>query len=115
MGTVFFVPSTIEPAFWLVIFLICAVIVAKRAPGRFFLHGLCISLVNSVWITAAHVLLFDRYIAGHTREAAMFANAPLPLRPMMLVMGPLFGLASGLVLGLFCFVASKILKRPQAA
>jgi uncharacterized membrane protein len=30
---------------------------------------------------------------------------------MMLVMGPVVGIVSGLVLGLFCFVAAKIVKK----
>ena len=59
IATVYVIPSSIEPIFWLIIFVICAVIIAKRRVGKPFLHGLLVSLVNSVWITAAHVLLFD--------------------------------------------------------
>ena len=70
IATVFFIPSNIEPVFWCIIFLICAWIIAKRARGHFFLHGLLVSIVNSVWIV------------------------------------------SGLVLGLFAWIASKIVRRP---
>jgi hypothetical protein len=59
LATVFVIPSNIEPLFWLLIFIVCAYAIAKRAPGRPFLHGLLVSLVNSVWISAAHVLLFQ--------------------------------------------------------
>ena len=59
IATVFVIPSKFEPAFWLVIFLICAYLIAKRGPAKFFLHGLPLGLANSVWITAVHVLLFD--------------------------------------------------------
>jgi hypothetical protein len=110
IATVFVIPSNIEPAFWVCIFLICAALIAKRAPGKYFLHGLSVSLVNSVWITAAHVLLFDSYVAHHAREAAMASKFPMPPRVAMLLTGPLIGLASGLVLGLFSFVASKLVK-----
>ena len=51
IATVFVIPSNIEPIFWLVIFGICAYIIATRCSGRYFLHGLFVSLVNSVWIT----------------------------------------------------------------
>jgi hypothetical protein len=115
VATVFVVPSNVEPIVWLAIFIACAVIIAKRAPGKFFLHGLCVSLVNSVWITAAHVLLFDSYIATHAREAEMTRSMPLAPRVMMILTGPVVGLVSGLVLGLFAFVAGKILRRPAAA
>ncbi len=109
LATVFFIPSQIEPIFWLAIFIICAVIIAKRQPRRPFLHGLLVSLVNSVWITAAHALLFDNYVASHAREAAMMQKAPLPPRVLMVLTGPLVGLVSGVVLGLFALAASRLI------
>jgi hypothetical protein len=110
-ATVFVIPSNIEPLFWLVIFLICAYVIARRAPGRYFLHGLMVSLVNSVWITGAHVLLFDQYIAHHAREAEMMTRMPLDPKVMMLVTGPVVGLVFGLVLGLFAVIARRIVAR----
>jgi hypothetical protein len=108
IATVYAIPSNIGPLFWLVIFLICAAIIAIRATGKYFLHGLMVSIVNSVWITAAHVLLFDRYIASHAKEAAMMTSIPAPPKLMMVVMGPIIGVVSGVVLGLFALVAHKL-------
>ncbi len=79
-------------------------------PSRFFLHGLFTSLVNSIWVTAAHIAFFTTYMANHPQEAEMSATMSSP-RLMMLATGPVVGLVSGLVLGLFCFVASKLVKR----
>jgi hypothetical protein len=110
IATVYVVPSNIEPFFWLAIFIICAYIIAKQAPGKYFLHGLMVSIVNSVWITAAHVLLFDSYIASHAKEAAMMGQMPLSARAMMAVTGPVVGVISGVVLGLFAFIASKLVR-----
>ena len=62
-ATVFVIPSAVEPLCWLVIFPFCAYLVARRASGSYFLHGLLVGVLNSVWITAAHLLLFDRYLA----------------------------------------------------
>ena len=69
------------------------------------------SVFNSIWITASHILLFDTYIANHPREAAMMASMLLPDSPrlMMAVTGPVIGVASGLVLGLFAVVASRLI------
>jgi hypothetical protein len=113
VATVFVIPSNIEPLFWLAIFVVSAYLIAKRAPGRPFLHGLCVSLVNSVWITAAHVLLFNSYISRHPQEAAMMSSMPMPDAPrlMMLMTGPVIGLLSGVVLGLFAWVATKLVRR----
>ena len=115
IATVFVVPSNIEPLFWLLIFSLCAYAIATRAPGKYFLHGLLVSIVNSVWITASHVLLFDRYIANHPAEAAMMTSMPLPDSPrlMMTLTGPVFGLVSGIVLGLFSAAAARLRRSPR--
>lgn len=110
-ATVFWIPTIIEPAFWLIIFFVCAYLIAKRSPGKLFLHGLLVSLVNCVWITTVHVLFYDAYMANHPEMATMNATMPDHPRLMMVLMGPVFGVLSGLVLGLFSFVAGKLLKR----
>ena len=118
IATVFAIPSNVEPAFWLAIFLICGFVIARGVPGRYFLHGLLVSLVNSVWMTGAHVLLFAQYIDRHPQEAAMMASMPLPTHPrlMMALTGPVIGVLSGVVLGLFAVVFAKILGgRPATA
>jgi len=110
VATVFVIPSNVEPLFWLVIFVICALVIARRAPGKFFLHGFLVSLLNGVWITAAHILLYRTYLANHPREAAMTAKMPFPDSPrlMMALTGPVIAAISGLVLGLFAFAAARI-------
>jgi hypothetical protein len=112
VATVFWIPSNMEPFFWLAIFGVCAYIIATHARGRYFLHGLLVSVVNSIWITATHVLFADRYLASHPQEARMMAGGSPRL--MMLVVGPLIGVVSGLVLGLFAVVARKLLSRGHA-
>jgi hypothetical protein len=117
IATVFVIPSNIEPLFWLCIFVLCAYIIAKRVPAKHFLHGFFVSLVNCVWITSSHILFFNQYIANHPREASMMTSMPLPDHPklMMALMGTVIGVISGIVLGLFAFIAGKLLgSRPAA-
>jgi len=116
VATVYLIPSKIEPVFWLPIFLLSAYLIAKQCSSKLFLHGLLLGLANSVWITAAHVLLFDTYIARHAQEAAAMQSMSVPVSPrvVMALTGPLFGFVSGLVLGLFAFVAGKLVKKPSA-
>src|SRR5215470_9617669 len=71
LATIFWVPSNVEPLFWLVIFVICALLTAWQLSSRHFIHGLLVGVVNSVWVTAAHIAWFDRYMANHPKEAAM--------------------------------------------
>src|SRR4051812_14854732 len=73
-ATVYVIPSKIESFLWLPIFIVCAYFIAKYAPGKYFLHGFCVSLLNCVWITGVHVMLSDTYLANHTTEAAQYAD-----------------------------------------
>ena len=110
-ATVFVVPSNREPILWLVIFIVCAYLIASRAPGRPFLHGLMVGIVNSVWITSAHLAFFDQYIARHPQEAQMMTTMPLAPKAMMAVRGPIVGVVSGAILGLFAIIAARFVRR----
>jgi hypothetical protein len=115
IATVFFISSRVEPFCWLVIFIVSAYAIARGAPDRPFLTGVCVGLANSVWVTASHILLVDQYLARHPREAAMMSSMPLPTHPriMMAITGPVIGLVSGIVLGIFAIVATKLVSRPS--
>jgi hypothetical protein len=112
IATVYVIPSDAEPAFWLPIFAISALVVARRAPGQFFLHGFFVGLTNWIWVAGAHIILSDTYLARHVQETAGLKTIPLPdiLRRYDL---PIPG-ASGIVIGLLSWVASRIrgVRRP---
>src|SRR5258706_9184085 len=88
IGTVFVIPSNVEPVLWLVIFVVCAILIARGAPRRGFVHGLLLRLANCGLGTRAHLLFFDAYIAHHALEAEIKKVLPPPPPPMMLVGGP---------------------------
>ncbi|PYQ50306.1 MAG: hypothetical protein DMF59_11165, partial [Acidobacteria bacterium] len=68
LGTVSIIPSRVEPLVWLAIFIVCAFFISRLRPDRTFLHGLVLGLVNSIWVTGAHIIFFHRYIANHPQE-----------------------------------------------
>jgi len=113
LATVFWIPSTSELFYWLVIFVFCAYLISLKSSGKYFMSGLWVGIANCVWITTAHILFFHTYIAGHPQEAELITKMPLPDSPrlMMLIAGPVTGIISGLVLGLFAFIASLILQK----
>jgi hypothetical protein len=112
IATVFWIPSNIEPVFWVIIFVLSAYLIAKQSTNRYFLHGFLTGLGNCVWVTSTHILLFNTYIANHPHEAAMMSKMPMPDSPriMMLMTGPAIGIISGLIIGLFAFIAHAIVK-----
>ncbi len=116
-ATVFVVPSNVEPLPWLAIFILCAWLIARHAPGHLFWHGLLLGVANSVWITAVHVLLYDAYMAHHAKEAAMMQTMKMPVSPrlLMAIVGPCIGVVSGIVIGLFALVAAWLMRRGRSA
>jgi hypothetical protein len=77
---------------------------------------LLLGLANSVWIIAAHVLLYNAYISRHAQEAAMMQGPNLPASPkaMMILVGLVIGLISGVVIGILTLLAGKLVKVPSA-
>ncbi len=112
IATVFAIPSNLEPLFWLAIFVVCAAIISKQCRKWYFLHGLMVSVVNSVWVTSAHVLLFSEYSARHSAEIEMMARLPMGDSPrlLMILLFPVSGIAFGLILGLFSYAAHLLRK-----
>lgn len=117
-ATISLIPANVEPGCWLVIFVICARLIARYAPGSYFWHGFLVSMVNSVWIVAAHSIYYQSYLAHHPQMVEMSAKIPIfadHIRRQMVAMGPVFGAIFGLIQGLFAFLASKIKRVPTAS
>ncbi len=114
-GTVSLIPEKVEPAFWLIIFIFCAWVIAKTCSGKYFLHGFLVSMINSIWITAVHIFFRATYVAHHPNVAEMSSGMPsfmlIHPRLAMVIMGPVFGLMFGIILGIFSLIASKIVKK----
>jgi hypothetical protein len=113
IATVSLIPQNVEPIFWLVVVLISAYLIAKKCTGKYFLHGFVLSLVNCVWITGIHTHFIHLYLANHPNMVEMSSNLPLYHHPrlQMLVTGPFFGVGFGIIMGLFAFLASKMVKK----
>ena len=106
IASVLWVEESLEPYLWLGLLALSAFAIAKRAPGRYFLHGFVLSVVNSVWVTAAHLVLFEeRHIIVHARLLSVPVQLGSP-QVAMAVVGSAAGIASGLVLGLMAWGTS---------
>jgi hypothetical protein len=113
-ATVYYVPINLEPVFWLVLFIFCAFVIAKLCSRKFFWNGFLVSIFNCVWITTIHFIWFDDYYHSHPQFAAMKDVTPQMMRMGGLIIGPITGIISGLVLGLFSWLAAKVLRKHSA-
>ena len=107
------VSSSAAHVVWLPIFLISAYLIAARAGGRYFLHGLAVGILNSFWLVAVHALFVDTFLASNPQEAAMLGSMPMPQSPrlMMAMVGPVVGAATGVVIGLLAMGAARLIRR----
>ena len=113
-GTVSLIPEKVEPAFWLVIFIFCALVIARVCPGKYFLHGFLVGIVNCIWITAVHLFFYKSYAVNHPDmdiSTSMSSSLAIHPRVAMTLIAPIFGVIFGVILGLLSFVASKIVKK----
>lgn len=112
VATVFFIPSNIEPLFWLACWIFWAYMIATRAGGRYFVHGLATGLAATVWIIAAHLGLFQSYAANHPAEMAAMQNMGLPNHPrqMMILNSLVIGVVAGVIIGLLAMLIRRFVK-----
>lgn len=109
----------IEPYLWLLLALFAALIVARTAEARYFLHGLCVGLAWGVLNGVVASAMFATYARHNPETMQRFGSggAPLPPQALFLASAPVIGLATGVVLGLLCLGASQIIRpapRPPA-
>jgi hypothetical protein len=117
IATVYVIQSQFEFFFWLPIFVISAYFIAKNCIDSHFANGFMLGIFNSIWISITHIILYDAYIDHHAQEAVLYHNPGIPVPPKaaMFVIGLVIGVASGLVIGLFAFIASKIVKKKNVS
>ncbi len=112
LATISAISSRVEPFFWLVIFIICAWIIARNCTGNYFMHGFWVAILNCIWILIVHTIWYRTYMVNHPDLAKMatwpFAHHP---RRDMYVIGPIIGVISGIIQGLFAWVASQLVRR----
>ena len=107
----------IEGALWAVIGLICVVVIAWRAPGHSFQHGFLVGLLAGTVASLLQFLFFPTYMSNNPDLATRFAQVPggLNARSFVLILAPVIGLVSGIVLGAVCWLVAMVIAKRRAA
>lgn len=98
---------------WLIVFTICAWVIATRARGKYFLHGFLAGVISGVWFTLVQAyFLFDT----SRNKPEMVEILPQGVSPqvMNLLVGLITAAVAGLIGGFFAFVAARILEQGYA-
>jgi hypothetical protein len=104
-ATVYFIPSTIEPFFWAMIFTFNAFIISNKCSEKYFLSGLVLGLLNGGWTLLVHLFLFNDYVANHPEEMTQLGDSP---KQMLIISGLVITIFSGIMQGFFTFIISKL-------
>jgi hypothetical protein len=115
ISTYWITSTSAELSVWFIILLSCAWIISRQCSEKFFLHGFLTGILCSLFVTAAHIWLFDDYASHHLERMLLLGNMPLSPRTGMALLSPAFAIGSGLAMGLFSFIASKRVPKPQPA
>jgi hypothetical protein len=115
IASVFTLTPVVEFVLWVVVTVVSAVLVARYASGKYFLHGFLVACLNTFWVTLAQTLLFYTYVSSHPEYLQMVATLPQALaehpRRLIVYRSPVVAILSGLFVGLLSWVASKVLNR----
>jgi hypothetical protein len=112
LGTVFFVPSKVEPILWLIIFLLSAYMIASHCVRLRFLNSLLVGLLDSLLKTTVHMVFFGAYVARHAQEIAMIRQMTSAVSPRQLILlsSPIWGLIYGTATGLLTLLLALFIK-----
>jgi hypothetical protein len=102
-----------EWAFWIAIFLLCAVVVARGVPSRRFSHGFLVGCIGGALSPLVQATLFSTYAAHNPEvvDSLQQSFGSLAPRTFVFVATPLIGLVFGLLQGLLAWVMGKLVAR----
>ena len=86
IGTTFLIPFIAAIFIWLLIFLVCAIIIAKKTDEFYFLNGLFTAIAISLWVTLLHFLLFTKFIFANAWVIETTAKLPRIGSPRVMIL-----------------------------
>ena len=107
----------IEWVLWLVIFVVSAWFIARKAASRHLLHGFMVGLLNGIIHAIIQAAFINTYLANNVQMAEQFGNIPGGLPPLLFVLlsGPFIGVVSGAIVGLLALVMVKLVGKTSTS
>ena len=101
-----------EGVLWLVIAIASAFVIAREAPGKYFVHGLWTGLLAGMASALIQCAMYGTYLANNPATATQVQAMPPNWNPrvMLLIFAPILGLANGVVIGLLSWLGARMLK-----
>jgi hypothetical protein len=102
----------IEPYLWILLSIFAALVIARTAGVRMFLHGLSVGIAWGVINGLVAASLFSTYVRHNPEVVSKMSGGTAPVSPrvMFAAGAPVIGLVTGLVLGALCWGAGRVVK-----
>jgi hypothetical protein len=99
---------------WLCMAAFCAWQFARKTRHNLFLHGFYLGIFVGVCASWVQAIFLPTYISNNPQMVEAINDLPHDLHPafVLLIMGPIIGAASGIIVGLFALIAGKIVRGP---
>jgi hypothetical protein len=106
-----------EALFWLIIGIVSAVWVARRVQHKYFIHGLIVGIIWGLAASIIQVAFFQTYLINNPESAKQMKQVPgsLNSRFFILMLAPIIGVVTGLLLGALSWIAAKVMRRNSPA
>ena len=105
--------SNLELMYWLFIYLVCGLVLAKTSSQKYFLNGFVLGICISIVASLIQILFFDEYLLNNSEVNMELNKLPSSSEPktFFIMIAPIIGLISGLVLGVFTVAFRWLTKR----
>lgn len=106
-----------EGVLWLVLAAVATGVIVRKAQTRPLLHGFFVGLIGGGLVPVVQFLFFSTYLANNPEVAEQFSRVPsgLGARYFVLILAPVIGLVSAVVLGLICWLGARLAVRKGPA
>jgi hypothetical protein len=102
-----------EALFWLIGGMVSAIWLALRVPDKHFVHGLVVGILWGLITALIQVAFFQTYLANNPERAKQMQQVPASLNPrvFILMLAPIIGVVTGLILGALSWIVAKVIRR----
>lgn len=102
-----------ELLYWLFIYLVCAVVLAKAAKEKFFRNGFVLGFILSIVVSLIQINLFDEYLLNNPELKNEMRKLPDSFEPevFFILIAPLIAVISGLIVGVFTTAFKRLFNK----
>lgn len=113
LANVYVIPAKYSAVVEMPVYLGCAYVLARVQERKHFVHGVVVGVICAILATAVRIVLVEQYLTHQYVDAAQYrklaAESHGTITQVLMLMGVLFTILSGLVTGLFALAAGKII------